>query len=204
MNKFVYITQNYPHPAIAQYSVGLVTAQQGELWSVQFVCHYKHVVEVPKSWLQEFDPKQVGDAFSYKVCNICHRYLPTNRFDKNQNGKNNRSVRRPSCNECRKMLDGKNMTPQDKQKWEQTKPDLVLFTCPICRKTTIPGLTSKVVLDHDHQTGTPRAWICDSCNTGIGRFKDDISLLQNAIHYLRGKRPSLSSILRSLISFWQF
>ena len=52
-------------------------------------------------------------------------------------------------------------------------------------KKTIPGLTSKVVLDHDHKTGKGRAWICDSCNTGLGRFKDDIELLESAIQYLK-------------------
>ena len=57
--------------------------------------------------------------------------------------------------------------------------------CPICKKKTIPGITSKVVLDHNHNTGEPRAWICDSCNTGLGRFKDDINLLQCAIDYLK-------------------
>lgn len=53
------------------------------------------------------------------------------------------------------------------------------------QKKTIPGLTSKVVLDHDHKTGKGRAWICDSCNTGLGRFKDDIELLESAIQYLK-------------------
>jgi transcription elongation factor Elf1 len=58
------------------------------------------------------------------------------------------------------------------------------FECPICGKRTIAGITSKVVLDHDHETGEARAWICDSCNTGIGRFKDDVALLQRAIKFL--------------------
>lgn len=42
-----------------------------------------------------------------------------------------------------------------------------------------------MVLDHDHTTGKPRAWICDSCNTGLGRFKDNIDVIQNAIEYLQ-------------------
>ena len=41
------------------------------------------------------------------------------------------------------------------------------------------------MLAHDHKTGRPRAWICDSCNTGIGRFKDEIEILKNAIEYLK-------------------
>ena len=49
----------------------------------------------------------------------------------------------------------------------------------------VPGVTSKVVLDHNHITGKPRAWICDSCNTGLGRFKDDIKTMEDAIAYLK-------------------
>ena len=60
-----------------------------------------------------------------------------------------------------------------------------IFECPICKKRTIPGLTSKIVLDHNHSTGKVRGWICDSCNTGIGRFKDDTKLLEEAIKYLQ-------------------
>lgn len=108
-------------------------------------------------------------------------------FDKNQNGKNNRSVRRPSCINCRKEIDGKGISSADKKIWEKTKPNYIIWECPICKKRTIPGLTSKVVLDHNHITGKPRSWICDSCNTGLGRFKDDINTMYDAINYLKNK-----------------
>ena len=134
--------------------------------------------------IEKFDYSQTGDQFPKKVCNVCNRLLDTNKFSKNQNGKNNRTVRRPSCDECRIKIDGKNVSIKDKKEWERKKPNLIVWECPICKKRTIPGLTSKVVLDHDHITGKPRAWICDSCNTGLGRFKDDIQTIQNAIKYL--------------------
>lgn len=60
-----------------------------------------------------------------------------------------------------------------------------IFTCPICQKTTIVEVTANLVKDHDHHTGKGREWICDSCNTGLGRFKDDINLLKRAINYLK-------------------
>ena len=46
-------------------------------------------------------------------------------------------------------------------------------------------LITTLVKDHDHLTGKAREWICDSCNTGLGRFKDDITILQRAIDYLK-------------------
>ncbi|MDR0645017.1 MAG: endonuclease VII domain-containing protein [Treponema sp.] len=43
---------------------------------------------------------------------------------------------------------------------------------PCSRKRSIVGITAKIVADHDHHTGNIRAFICDSCNTGLGRFKN--------------------------------
>lgn len=141
-------------------------------------------IKIKKECVSFFDYNKTGDAYSKKVCNVCCKLLDTNLFSKNQNGKNNRSVRRPSCDNCRKIIDGVSMTTIEKNKWNKTKPFMEIFECPICKKRTIPGLTSKVVLDHNHKTGHGRAWICDSCNTGLGRFKDDIEVLKNAIRYL--------------------
>jgi len=44
-------------------------------------------------------------------------------------------------------------------------------------------------LDHCHTTGKLRGVLCTACNQGLGHFKDDESLLQNAIDYLRKYRP---------------
>ena len=41
-----------------------------------------------------------------------------------------------------------------------------------------------IVCDHDHKTGKIRGYICDNCNTGIGRAKDNIKILQNWIEWL--------------------
>ena len=63
--------------------------------------------------------------------------------------------------------------------------DYELFKCPICGKRSIPGVTCNIVIDHDHRSGKARAWICDSCNTGIGRFQDDVEILSKIIKYIK-------------------
>ena len=72
---------------------------------------------------------------------------------------------------------------------ESTKPNKY-YVCPICKKASIPFVTANYVIDHDHKTGMARAWICDSCNTGLGRFKDDINIMLEAIEYLKKQHNS--------------
>lgn len=42
----------------------------------------------------------------------------------------------------------------------------------------------KLCMDHCHETGIFRGWICDNCNVGLSRFKDNIDILKKAIDYL--------------------
>ena len=159
--------------------VGIIKAGDESIFFVRL----GHNVTLSPDDYQVIDVTKTGDEFPKKICNICHKLLDTTLFARNQNNIN-RSVRRPSCQECRRTLEGKSPTPKEKLQWLKTKPHLEPFECPICGKRTIAGVTSKVDLDHNHRTGDIRGWICDSCNTGIGRFKDDIQLLNRAIKYV--------------------
>ena len=186
-NKFVYILKEFTAQGITiqDHEIGIVIHEDITFWTVRFI-RPDITANVESNNLEVFDPLEVGDAFPYKVCNVCHRLLPTDQFPYNQNGRNNRRVRRPSCYSCRRDIDGKKMSSAEKRRWEPSRPNLEFFKCPICGKNTVPGLTSKVVIDHDHDTGVGRAWICDSCNTGLGRYKDDVEILKQAIKYLEG------------------
>ena len=56
--------------------------------------------------------------------------------------------------------------------------------CAICG-TDDPGVQGKTFsIDHCHTTGAVRRLLCNSCNTGIGHFRDDPVLLVSAVHYL--------------------
>lgn len=39
-------------------------------------------------------------------------------------------------------------------------------------------------LDHCHDTGKFRGWICDNCNLGIGRLNDNLDGVKKAVAYL--------------------
>ncbi len=44
-------------------------------------------------------------------------------------------------------------------------------------------------VDHCHQTGGLRGLLCNDCNIGLGHFKDNPTLLEAAIKYLKNKKP---------------
>jgi hypothetical protein len=163
--------------------VGIVKSKSGEKAAIFFIRVWKATI-LHRDDFKILDVERIGDNFSKKICNVYHKLLPTIKFAKNQNAKNNRTVRRPTCQTCRKQLEGINVAPKLRKEWFAKRPNRVPFDCPICAKRTIAGVTCDIVLDHNHKTGKVRGWICDSCNTGIGRFKDDIELLKRAMKFL--------------------
>ena len=61
--------------------------------------------------------------------------------------------------------------------------------CECCgRKQTGRGVMH---LDHDHKSGTFRGWLCFECNTGLGKFGDDLSGVMKAVSYLQNFEESL-------------
>jgi hypothetical protein len=60
--------------------------------------------------------------------------------------------------------------------------------CAICKQPEThkrDGKVKALAVDHHHGTGKIRGLLCSDCNTGIGKLKDDVNVLSNAIDYLR-------------------
>jgi hypothetical protein len=59
-------------------------------------------------------------------------------------------------------------------------------TCAICESPQ-PGYgRRRFCIDHDHKTGEKRGLLCYACNLGLGKFKDNPTLLDRAMKYLSG------------------
>jgi hypothetical protein len=58
-------------------------------------------------------------------------------------------------------------------------------TCGI-NESDLKEMSGKgLCIDHDHLTGKTRGLLCDDCNRGLGIFKEQEYVLQNAINYLK-------------------
>jgi hypothetical protein len=55
-------------------------------------------------------------------------------------------------------------------------------------KCMLCGHVHTLHCDHDHDTGEFRGWICNDCNTGLGKMGDRIENMENAVKYLNKKR----------------
>lgn len=70
--------------------------------------------------------------------------------------------------------------------WEEYTNLLIRqnHSCAICDTKISSKRTTKLFVDHCHDTGKVRGLLCSCCNHGLGQFKDDVGLLEKAKLYL--------------------
>lgn len=56
--------------------------------------------------------------------------------------------------------------------------------CAICHRHA-SALGEPLAVDHDHRNGRVRGLLCTDCNLGLGKFRDRVDLLEEAITYLQ-------------------
>jgi len=142
---------------------------------------------------------QQSEEAPFKICTSCGIEKPIEEFSKNQYGKNNRILRRPVCKECYSKKVKINKEEMKAYIAKHPRPDIgEKFICPICQREKTRNFKNDVVLDHSHIDGSVRGWVCSSCNTSIGKFFDDISILQRAIDWIKSKGDSLKMFFMSM------
>ena len=109
-----------------------------------------------------------------RTCRRCFRIFPMCYFPVNNRFLSGNICYKHTCRFCRARID------KDRYRLHKFYLPPVPGPCPICQEHT-----TKWVLDHNHDTGRLRGWLCNSCNTGIGKLGDSVETLQRAIDYLK-------------------
>ena len=142
------------------------------------------------------NPMHFIKKVEYKVfrCIKCKIEKPVSDFPKYKKGRGFQGV----CKQCKAqwMREDRIKNPErywilDIKKYGITKEYYYKLlkkqneVCAICGK---PEKTKKGLLhiDHCHLTGKVRGLLCANCNTGIGKFYEQIKYLESAIQYLKG------------------
>ena len=137
-----------------------------------------------------------------KSCTDCNEVKPLSSF-RSRGGKM-AHLYKSHCNDClykrHKKWTDKNQDKlveyRDKDPWTLSKrcsrygitPEVLVeqlekqeSCCAIC-KTEISLLNSAI--DHNHKTMEFRGVLCKQCNRALGMFKDNATILKNAVEYL--------------------
>jgi len=134
-----------------------------------------------------------------KVCAKCKTEKPLEDFHKNRRSKNGlysyckpcsnakvkkyfsnlSSEKKDEYNHRNNLKKKFNLTPEQYEKMLSSQKAV----CAICHKPDSEG--KRLAVDHCHETGIIRGLLCGHCNTGLGKFFDNISYLEQAIHYLK-------------------
>lgn len=78
--------------------------------------------------------------------------------------------------------------------------------CAICRAPAADDDGRGLHVDHDHANGAKRGLLCDSCNQGLGRFRDNPDDLRAAANYLdqhwqRGRKFPTRLVARDGVTY---
>lgn len=102
------------------------------------------------------------------------------------------------CDDCRK-----NYTIHKKKSVKQLKDHNIKrpipsiecpYPCDCCNKSIIT--TKTIQLDHCHETGMFRGWLCKECNISMGNLGDNIEGMIRVIKYLnRTEKKKVEEIL---------
>jgi len=120
-----------------------------------------------------------------KTCTSCLIEKPKVDFGIDKRKQGGIDTRCFSCNVKRSYATG------IKRKYSITKEQVDQMKlkqnncCAICKNKETSKKAINLSIDHDHSSGKVRGLLCNNCNNGLGRFKDDCNLLQAAIDYLK-------------------
>lgn len=131
-------------------------------------------------------------AFPSKLCRKCNTEKDRSDFHTSFGSKDGLYL---YCKKCVSAINAAQSAREDVRAKRRLRDGLPIPTRPEPNACEICGShrskKSSLHLDHVHQTGHFRGWLCGNCNRALGCFKDDINVIRRAIAYLcAGSPPS--------------
>ncbi len=121
-----------------------------------------------------------------KTCLICKEFKEFSQFPVRYDTKKGQGVV-PYCKFCfkeyRRKIRFKHLYGLSWKQLELLEKESE-NKCSICGSLGGNTTFTRLVLDHNHKTNKVRKFLCQSCNKGLGNFKDNIEIMKNAIKYL--------------------
>ncbi len=149
-----------------------------------------------------------------KTCTKCKLTKPVSEFYVQRKGKKVEFIYKPKCKAC-EIQKSKNeyhsLSIEERQNTRKVRHDKLGFRgrknyklrhlfgisideyeemvekqnnlCFICSNPPQNGLSLGV--DHNHNTGKIRKLLCVNCNTMIGHSKEDVTILERTIEYIK-------------------
>jgi hypothetical protein len=130
-----------------------------------------------------------------KKCPRCKSLVLPNNFKRLVPRPDGKYPYHPVCQECQSVPKQIIVEMATRMKKISRFPNLTLEeylkkkeetngNCEICG---VHKPDKKLCLDHNHKNGHFRGLLCNSCNSGLGLFKDSTQLLKKAAEYLECK-----------------
>ena len=132
-----------------------------------------------------------------KVCKHCRTEKSFDEYYQFHDKWSDRNYFSSRCKPCHQEYKANNPTTSRNRKAEKLKLRYGLtydqweemrekenYSCMICNITE-EELGRKLDVDHCHNSEKVRGVLCNPCNTLLGHARDNISVLEAAVHYLR-------------------
>lgn len=112
-------------------------------------------------------------------------------FEANEHGAATKRFCSRACKQMERIASGQQrasaMRHYYRSRYNLTREEvdeLALVGCAICGTTDWGGRFKRPHVDHCHETNKVRGILCNTCNVGLGLFKDNPTLLRSAAKYL--------------------
>lgn len=133
-----------------------------------------------------------------KQCGACHSFKPPEMFRRDKTRWDGRVGR---CYECERAI-ARQRRREDPEKFREIDRRYAVkfryglsledYDAALANGCAVCGVgpdESRMVMDHDHESGSVRSVLCTNCNLGLGLFQDEPDRLRAAADYLEHHLP---------------